>query len=327
MQRQLDVLRAGDWAGQGANAFYQEMDHLVLPTLRRLAQALETAQQSTQQINQIMQQAEAEAARWLRGEGSGGSVGGPDAAEAAGLAGDAGRAGPVAAGPAFIPNVRPPNLRAMRQAQARRTAAAQNAAVDKLLSIFDPQVRALVKNSPTLRAQMLVLQQKGYMFQTGTNSQTVKPFITIEPGATAAETVNMIAHETGHAVNFDTEVKRIVETPTMTRDEYVRLNAANNLRNEAAAQLNALQVRAELLSVRAGDIGVPGTQDAAFARVYNDFAAGRITRDQALDRMGPLMGNEVRSGSNPPQTYRDHVIDFYQKDWDTYIAPARRRQP
>jgi hypothetical protein len=53
----------------------------------------------------------------------------------------------------------------------------------------------------------------------------------------------------------------------MTRDEYVQLNVANNLRNEAMAQFNALQVRAELLAAGAGEIGVPGDQDAGFQRV------------------------------------------------------------
>ncbi len=84
LQRDLDVLQGGDWVGPGATAFYQEMGGHVLPTLKRLAAALETAQQTTVQINQVMAQAEAEAARWLRGEGEGqnGALGGAAAAAA-----------------------------------------------------------------------------------------------------------------------------------------------------------------------------------------------------------------------------------------------------
>src|SRR5436309_5817893 len=68
LQQQLDVLQGGDWVGQGATAFYKEMGDQVMPTLRRAAVALETAQYTTLQISQIMAQAEAEAAQVLRGD-------------------------------------------------------------------------------------------------------------------------------------------------------------------------------------------------------------------------------------------------------------------
>ena len=81
----------------------------------------------------------------------------------------------------------------------------------------------------------------------------------------------------------------------MTRDQYIQLNTTNNLRNEAEAQFNAVQVRAELQAAGAGDIGLPGAQDAAFQQVYANYQAGRLTKDQAIDQMGPQMGNELRS--------------------------------
>jgi WXG100 family type VII secretion target len=70
LQRQMEVLHAGDWIGQGATAFYQEMGDQVLPTLKRVAAALDSAQQTTLQISQIMAQAEADAAHVLRGDGA-----------------------------------------------------------------------------------------------------------------------------------------------------------------------------------------------------------------------------------------------------------------
>jgi WXG100 family type VII secretion target len=57
-----DTLRRGDWVGQGATAFYGEMDSQVLPSLKRLTRALENAAHSTQSIVQLVQQAELEAA-------------------------------------------------------------------------------------------------------------------------------------------------------------------------------------------------------------------------------------------------------------------------
>lgn len=67
LRRQMAVLQNGDWVGQGAAAFYQEMSADVLPTLNRLTNALANAAETTQRISQLMQQTEAEAASYLRG--------------------------------------------------------------------------------------------------------------------------------------------------------------------------------------------------------------------------------------------------------------------
>src|SRR5688572_28672766 len=71
LEQGMKVLERGAWEGKGAAAFYQEMGSQVLPTMRRLASALASAQRTTTQIHQLMAEAETEAARWLRGEGGG----------------------------------------------------------------------------------------------------------------------------------------------------------------------------------------------------------------------------------------------------------------
>jgi WXG100 family type VII secretion target len=88
VQNQTETLRGGDWIGAGATAFYREMDSQVLPSLRRLAAAMNSAEQVTQRIIQILRDAEAEAARVLGAQGAGGL-----AALAAGLAGAAAAGG------------------------------------------------------------------------------------------------------------------------------------------------------------------------------------------------------------------------------------------
>lgn len=100
-QRQLKsamgVLRGGDWIGQGASKFYQEMDSAVLPAVQRLTSALAEGARITDQISQLMKQAEEEAARFLRGDGTGGGGAGrgaPGAAAGGGAAG--GKADPRA---------------------------------------------------------------------------------------------------------------------------------------------------------------------------------------------------------------------------------------
>jgi WXG100 family type VII secretion target len=74
LQRCAQTLQSGDWIGQGARAFYAEMDHEVLPSLKRLSTALAQADRVTRQVSQIMQQAEQEAASFFRMAHVGGVV-------------------------------------------------------------------------------------------------------------------------------------------------------------------------------------------------------------------------------------------------------------
>lgn len=70
-----DVLQGGDWRGQGATAFFKEMNSEVLPRLGRLVTALEAAQHYTQRMYLTWREAEEEAARLLQMDGRGGGVG------------------------------------------------------------------------------------------------------------------------------------------------------------------------------------------------------------------------------------------------------------
>ena len=80
IQQNMQVLEGGDWVGQGAKAFYQEMSGSVLPTLKRLTSALQAAQQITQAISREMKQAEDAAAAVFRAVVAAGSASGAGAA-------------------------------------------------------------------------------------------------------------------------------------------------------------------------------------------------------------------------------------------------------
>jgi WXG100 family type VII secretion target len=54
----MDTLKGGDWIGEGANQFYQEMDSQVIPHLNKLRDALAEAAKTTGQISQLMQDVE-----------------------------------------------------------------------------------------------------------------------------------------------------------------------------------------------------------------------------------------------------------------------------
>ena len=336
LQRQMEVLQGGDWVGQGASAFYLEMSGQVLPALRRLASALEATATTTQQISQIMSQAEAEAARVLRGDGQGasganvagglgfagaGPAGGGNAGGGGGAGGSAGGA-PAAARPAGPGST-------FNKAVARALAL-DNAAVDERLAQFSPGVREMVKRSPTLRAEIGQLQQDNISFKIAQSGQGYftdpqQHSITIEQPASDVDTVQQIAHEVGHAMDRRPFLEH---DTTMTRDEYVAHSVKFDMQSEGMAQLNAAQVRAELNATGGPDIKLPGHQEAAFQQVYDDLRAAKISRDEAVDRMAALMGNETVS-LPPHLPYPDFYRDRANYDWDTHIdqpplVPTRR---
>jgi len=50
LQSCMETLQGGDWIGQGAQAFYKEMGDSVMPTLKRLQNAMQESARITQQI-------------------------------------------------------------------------------------------------------------------------------------------------------------------------------------------------------------------------------------------------------------------------------------
>lgn len=62
------------WEGKGSDAFFQEMERVVLPAMRRLCTALAQGGTTVQKIQTVMRNAEEEAARLFQGQaGNGGS--------------------------------------------------------------------------------------------------------------------------------------------------------------------------------------------------------------------------------------------------------------
>jgi len=93
----MGVLEGGDWIGKGATAFYNEMNSAVLPAMKKLASALDTASQTTKKISQIVKRAEDDSAALFKavlvGSAVGAAAGGQFAGAGAGGSGGAGSPG------------------------------------------------------------------------------------------------------------------------------------------------------------------------------------------------------------------------------------------
>lgn len=59
---QISALQGGGWLGQGANAFYEELEGLVLPAVRKLCESLEETGTIIGEVARTLQDAEGEAA-------------------------------------------------------------------------------------------------------------------------------------------------------------------------------------------------------------------------------------------------------------------------
>jgi WXG100 family type VII secretion target len=54
----METLQSGGWIGQGATAFYKEMNDQVMPSMQRLNKALAEAGRITAEISRLMKEAE-----------------------------------------------------------------------------------------------------------------------------------------------------------------------------------------------------------------------------------------------------------------------------
>lgn len=300
IRRQMGTLKGGQWIGRGADKFYQEMDSEVLPSVQRLASAMDNASRVTTHVSRIMKQAEEDAARILKADGTGGrgpapgGTGPGDPGGGGGAGGDGGGA-----------------------SEAEQAA-------DRMLEDLSPEVRQIANQSPTLQNQLQELEQEGWMVVEGapgrgSYADAENKVLVIEGGDTAVSQASGIAHEVGHARYGEKPYH--APTDEMTRQEYIDANVRESLLDEGSAQLNSATVRDEIQANGGPDIGIPGSQTEDYQSVYEQYRDGDISRDEAVSQMADLMGNEVTS--NTGENYRDYYGKPYAEYWDEHVAPDR----
>lgn len=58
LQSVFEQLKGGDWEGEGAQAFFTEMDEKVMPAMKRLADALSESDRVSKQIEKLAHEGE-----------------------------------------------------------------------------------------------------------------------------------------------------------------------------------------------------------------------------------------------------------------------------
>jgi WXG100 family type VII secretion target len=330
LKNKMGTLQGGDWVGKGANKFYSEMSSHVLPALQRLSTALTHGSAITLKISALMKQADDDVARLFKT----GDVGGADGSQAAASGGASAMGdGPMLSAPMSTVGsngqMRPVDPGAVsgivRAGESGgenpyySEQAVNNRAVDRVLGVFDEDVRNIVKQSPTLSSQLREAELNGYTFVMGEEGKgsfhnTTARRIVVENEGTPAQIASTIAHETGHGQYLLHEQVTIPPQENMSRDVYVELNVEEKMRNEGYAQLNATKIRDEILSAGGPDIGVPGNQSAGYIANYEAYKAGTIDQETAIMNNAELMGAETTSTSK--LNYLDYYSESYEANWD-----------
>lgn len=185
----------------------------------------------------------------------------------------------------------------------------------------DGAILAIIARSPTLTAQMQQLLQDGWTIEYGVAGEGSfcdrdGKRIVIDPNGSGdpAGVVQTLAHEAGHAgYTLDPPVGM----SGRTRDEFVNGNTDRHLRDEGEATLNNITVQREINANGGPDIGIAGTRDADYNRIYD-----RYPDPADRDRARQEVGNAFATGERPSTdagaaNYHDYYSQQYRDQWDT----------
>lgn len=185
-----------------------------------------------------------------------------------------------------------------------------------------PQIKATIKKSPTLMKNLSTLTQNGWQIEYGPagagsfadRDRSPKRIVIDQSELNDPNMfVQTLAHETGHAMYLPDSY-----TPPhgLTKEAYVNSNAASALKDEGEATLMNLQIREEILNNGGPDIGIAGTQDEKYKKIYESY---KIDGDRELARedIGFIFANNETPSTDPTKTYLQYYSKPYEDYWDS----------
>lgn len=189
------------------------------------------------------------------------------------------------------------------------------AAVVPASPLHDATFTALLPHSASLRGDIAQIQADGLAVEWGragggTFYDRANARIVLDEGAqgNGAAIARAISHEMGH--------HRFTLTPDYSsRQAYV----AHQLRNEGAATLANAVVRQEIIDSGGPDINVSGAGKAHYVRIASEHLAGQLSRQEAIDQIGAVFGNE-----RPSVAAGGTYVDYYGNHYDTALVPWLR---
>jgi type VI secretion system secreted protein VgrG len=187
-------------------------------------------------------------------------------------------------------------------------------------------VDALVSKSPTATQNVQNLRSQGWTLRYGpagggTYTDVDNKVIVLDANEQndPKEAAISVAHEASHAL----VPVNAVPPSGLTRAEYIKKNVEQELRGEAEATLNNAQARDEIKGNGGPDIGIAGAQSKQYDAIYKQYKAGKITREQALQKIAKAYGSGEQT-SNTSQNYRKYYEQFYGQTWDAQFPKSAK---
>ncbi|MFV0384603.1 hypothetical protein [Paracoccus sp. (in: a-proteobacteria)] len=182
---------------------------------------------------------------------------------------------------------------------------AEKKALEGIEKSFGPEVAELAGKSPTLREDLVTLEQEGWTVHEGdpgggSYADRTNRDIVIDPDRSATDIVRSIAHEAGHA-------KDNTPADMSSREAYVD----SALTGEGRATINNIRVQREIIETGGPDIGISGANGETYSKIY-DQAVASGDFEQGAYEIGQVFKNGEHTSTNG-QSYGDYYGSFYDR--------------
>jgi hypothetical protein len=183
--------------------------------------------------------------------------------------------------------------------------------------------------SPTLSACLREILDDGWTIRYdpdvggGAYSNRQRREILIDPNSDPEQAVVSVAHEIGHARRAAYRPRPILYEG-QPREVWVRESVFEHLKDEGDAALTEAQILREINNAGGPELRVSGKYGPQYEEIYDRYARGELTRDEARHEAARWYSAELRSGGSA-ETYRDHYEAVCEREFSESLAPFERK--
>lgn len=176
-----------------------------------------------------------------------------------------------------------------------------------------------IEKCPKFAQNLNNLQSKGWSFQYGAagkgsycDRDSKQIIIDEDEKGNTSAVLETMAHESGHAGYTPDPY---VSPKGLSKQEFGSANANRGLKDEGEATLTNVEMKRCLKKNGGLDIGVAGTQSAAYEKVADEYPEAK-DRDTARQKIGDIFADKEHPSTDPSKTYRQYYEKPYLDQYD-----------
>lgn len=182
------------------------------------------------------------------------------------------------------------------------------------------KIDEIAAKSPTLEHNLATLQNNRWTIKygekgAGSFTNRTKSIITLDANKKRhiLSLIASLAHESGHALYRP--AAPVLMDEHVNRQQYIDRNLDRHLQDEGEATITNLQVRAELLKAKQGDIGVSGAKPKEYIGLYKKYPEAK-DRDKLRAEIGKIFAQGEHPSTAPNMTYGEFYGKPFEAAWD-----------